>query len=163
MKDLKSKEQTKPIEGKSNNQSSATTVFNDSINKRKKTMNEYYENVEYDNLKFEYVGPTKNVSFYEYMDSKEHFNAIKNNETNFGDVLKRRNEFLNQLSNIKIGKKTLEQRKVIDNINKFYLSREEVIIFFKDYSKMVLDAGYKAKQNKTTGTELKILTPIQML
>ena len=28
---------------------------------------------------------------------------------------------------------------------------------------MILDAGYKAKQNKTTGTGLKILTPKQML
>ena len=28
-------------------------------------------------LKFEYVGPTKDVSFYEYKDSKELFNAIK--------------------------------------------------------------------------------------
>ena len=28
---------------------------------------------------------------------------------------------------------------------------------------MILDTGYKAKQNKTTGTGLKILTPKQML
>ena len=28
---------------------------------------------------------------------------------------------------------------------------------------MIFDAGYKAKQNKTTGTGLKILTPKQML
>ena len=28
---------------------------------------------------------------------------------------------------------------------------------------MILDAGYKAKQNKTTGTGLKILIPKQML
>ena len=36
LKDLKPKEQTKPIEGKSNNQSKATIIFNDLINKRKK-------------------------------------------------------------------------------------------------------------------------------
>ena len=52
---------------------------------------------------------------------------------------------------------------MIDNFNKFYLSREEFINFFKDYSEMILDASYKAKQNKTTGTGLKILTPKQML
>ena len=28
---------------------------------------------------------------------------------------------------------------------------------------MILDAGYKGKQNKTVGTGLKILTPKQML
>ena len=35
LKDLKPKEQTKPIEGKSTNQSGATIIFNDLINKRK--------------------------------------------------------------------------------------------------------------------------------
>ena len=32
---------------------------------------------DYSNLKFGFVGPNKDVSFYEYMDSKERFNAIK--------------------------------------------------------------------------------------
>ena len=34
-------------------------------------MNELYESVDYNNLKFEYVGPTKDVSIYEYLDSRE--------------------------------------------------------------------------------------------
>ena len=73
------------------------------------------------------------------------------------------NDFLNKLSNIKIGKTTAEQKEVFDNLNRFYLSREEVINFFKDYAKMILDVGYKAKQDETKGTGLKILTPKQML
>ena len=80
LKDLKEKEQTKPIEDKSSNQSKATFIFNDLINKRKKIMSELHDSVDYNNLKFEYVGPTKDLSFYEYMDSKELFNAIKNNQ-----------------------------------------------------------------------------------
>ena len=52
---------------------------------------------------------------------------------------------------------------MVDNLNKFYLSREEIINFFKDYAKMILDVGYKAKQDETKGTGLKILTPKQML
>ena len=40
-------------------------------------MNGLYDNVDYNNLKFVYVGPTEHVSFYEYMDSKELCNAIK--------------------------------------------------------------------------------------
>ena len=40
-------------------------------------MNKLYESVDYNNLKFEYVGPTKNVRFYEYIDSKELFNKKK--------------------------------------------------------------------------------------
>ena len=111
----------------------------------------------------EYVGPTKDVSLYEDMDSRELFDKTKNNQIRFDDALKRQNEFLNKISQIKTGKKTTEQKNVVDNLNKFYLSREEVINFLKDYSEMICDAGYKAKQNKTTGTGLKISTPKQML
>ena len=77
---MKPKEQTKPIEDKSNNQSKATIIFNELINKRKELMNKLYDSVDYNNLKFEYVGPTKDVSFYEYKDFKELFNAIENNQ-----------------------------------------------------------------------------------
>ena len=66
----KIKEQTKSIEDKSNNQSKATIIFNDLINKRKKTKSELHDSVDYNNLKFQYVNPTKDVCFYEYMDSK---------------------------------------------------------------------------------------------
>ena len=38
--------------------------------------------------------------------SKELFNTIKNNRINFDDVLKKQNELLNKISNVKIGKKT---------------------------------------------------------
>ena len=54
---------------------------------------------------------------------------------------------------------------MITNLAKFYHSREEVINFFRDYAKMMLDASYNAEQNKTEqdGIRLKILTPKQML
>ena len=71
------------------------------------------------------------VSFYGYRNSKELFNIIKNNQINFDDVLKRQNEFLNKLNNIKIGKKTLEQKEVVNNLEKFYISREEDFNFFQ--------------------------------
>ena len=74
---MKPEEQQRPIKDTSNNQSTATIIFNDLINKRKELMSELYDSVDYNNLNFEYVGPTKDVSFYEYMDSKELFNAIK--------------------------------------------------------------------------------------
>ena len=88
LENLKPKEQTKPIEDKSNNKSKATIIFDDLINKRKEIMSELYDSVDYNNLKFEYVGPTKDVSFYEYMDSKELFNAIKNSQIKFSEVNK---------------------------------------------------------------------------
>ena len=128
-------------------------------------MKELYDSVDYKNLNFKYVDPKNNdVSFYGYRNSKELFSIIKKNQINFDDALKRQNEFLNKLSNIKISKKTLEQKKVVNNLEKFYLYREEVFIFFRDYGKMVLDASYRSKKkNKTEGKGLKMLTPKQML
>ena len=52
---------------------------------------------------------------------------------------------------------------MINNLEKFYNSREEVINFFRDYIEMLSDANYNAKQNETKGTGLKTLTPKQML
>ena len=52
---------------------------------------------------------------------------------------------------MKIGKKTDNQKEVINNLENFYIFREEVINFFKDYGKMVLDAAYKSKQDQTKG------------
>ena len=40
-------------------------------------MNDLYDSVDYKDLKLECIGPTEDVSFYEYMNSKELFNAIK--------------------------------------------------------------------------------------
>ena len=74
-------------------------------------MSELYDSVDYNNLTFEYIGPNKDVSFYEYMNSKELFNAIKNNNIKFSEVKNKQNEFLNKLSNIKIGKKNCRTKR----------------------------------------------------
>ena len=52
---------------------------------------------------------------------------------------------------------------MINNLEKFYNSREETINFFRDYIEMLSDAKYDAKQDETKGAGLKILTPKQML
>ena len=52
---------------------------------------------------------------------------------------------------------------MINNLEKFYNSREEVINFFRDYIEMLSNANYDAKQNETSGTGLKVLTPKQVL
>ena len=98
LENLKPKEETKPIEDKSNNQPKPKIIFNLLMK-------------DYNNLKFEYVSPTKDVSFYEYKDSKELFNAIKNNQIKFSDVKNKQNEFLNKLSNVKIGKKNYRTKR----------------------------------------------------
>ena len=74
-------------------------------------MSELYDSVDYNNLKFEYVGPTKGVSFYEYEHSKDLFNAIKKFQIKFSDAKNKQYEFLNKLNNIKIGKKNYKTRR----------------------------------------------------
>ena len=46
---------------------------------------------------------------------------------------------------VKLGRKTFQQEKVITDLEKFYKSREEFFNFFRDYAKMMLDSGYKSK------------------
>ena len=108
---MKPNKQAKPTEDKSNNQSRATIMFNDLINKRKEIVSELHDNVDYNNLTFEYVDPTKDANFYEYMDSKELFSAIKNNQIKFSELKNKQNEFSNKLNEVKIGKKTDEKKK----------------------------------------------------
>ena len=64
-------------------------------------MSELHDRVDYNKLKFENVGPTQDVSFYEYISSKELFNAIKSSRFKFDDALKRQNEFLKKLKWVK--------------------------------------------------------------
>ena len=108
-------------------------------------MNDLYDSVDYKDLKLEYVGPTENVRFYEYMSSKELFNAIKNSRIKLSDAMNKQNEFLNKLNNIKIGKKTTNQKGVINNITRFYHSREEVVNFFRGYVEMLSDVNCNTK------------------
>ena len=63
LENLKPKEQTKAIEGKSNNQSKVIITFNDLISKRKSIMKELYESFDRNKLNFQYVDPTEDVSF----------------------------------------------------------------------------------------------------
>ena len=70
LESLKPKEETRPIEDKannnnSNNKSKAEIIFDIVINESKKVLSELYDSIDYNNLKFEYVGPTKDVRFYE--------------------------------------------------------------------------------------------------
>ena len=104
------------------------------------------------------MGSTKDVSFYEYKDSTERFNEIKNSQIKFSKVKNKQKVFLNKLNTTKIGKKTVEQKEAINNLEKFYLSREEIINFFKDYIEILSDTNCKTK-----GKRLKILTSKQML
>ena len=131
LKYLKLKEQIKAIQGKSNNHSRATVIFDDLINSRKNIMNELYDNVDYDNIKFEYIGPTKDASFYEYRNSKEPLNAIKNNQIKFDDTLKIRKELLNKISDAKQVKKLPNKKKRLIILINFTIPEMKFSIFLE--------------------------------
>ena len=136
LKDLKPEEQTEAIKyepKEKNNQSIATIIFNDLINKRKKIMNELYESADKNKLYFDYVGNTKDVRFYEYMDSEELFNELKANRIIFDETLKKKKqkELVKKINEVKMGKQTFEQEKVITNLESLYKSREDVFNFLE--------------------------------
>ena len=126
---MKPKEETKPIDNKSNNQSKATIIFNELINKRKALTKELYDSVTYNNLKFEYVGPTKDVGFYEYKNSIERFDAIKNCQIKFIEVKNKQNEFLNKLNDTKIGKKLSNKKKRLITSKNVIMLEKKLLIF----------------------------------
>ena len=82
-------------------------------------MKQLYDKVDCNDLKLKYMSHNKDVSFYEYNDSKELFNAIKNNQIKFSEVKNKQNNFLKKLNEVKIGNKNDAKEEVIDNPNKF--------------------------------------------
>ena len=72
-------------------------------------------------------------------------------------------KFKSFLGKIKKGNKSKEQKNTLYKIEMLYKARNEATKFYDDYSSMMSVTKYKAKQNETKGTGLKILTPKQML
>ena len=97
-------------------------------------MSEFYDSVDYNNLKF----PTKNVRFCEQKDSKELFNEIKNSQIKFSEVKNKQNEFLNQLNNIRIGKKLSNKKKQLITLKNFTNIEKKLLIFLETILKFYL-------------------------
>ena len=72
-----------------------------------------YESVDMNKLYFQYVGPTKDVSFYKYMDSEKLFNELKDSRIIFNDALEKQKELMKKIKAVKIGGKNSEQEKAI--------------------------------------------------
>ena len=70
--------------------------------------------------------------------SKELFNAIKDSEIKFSEAKNKQNEFLNKLNEAKIGKKTPEQKNVINNLENFTNLEKKLLIFLETMLKCYL-------------------------
>ena len=95
-------------------------------------MSDLYHSIDYNNLKLEYVGPKKDVSFYEYKASKELFNAIKNNQIKFSEVKNKQNDFLNKLNNIIIVKKMQNKTKRLIILINFTTLEKKLLVFLEN-------------------------------
>ena len=105
------------------NQSKASKIFNNLIEKRRKILNKLYEDVDMNKSYFKYEGSTKDVNFNELNYSTQTFNGMKNQLIKFDDGLKKQKESLKKIDEVKLVKKTLKQKEVINNIENFYNSR----------------------------------------
>ena len=112
--------------------------MNDLINKRKKLMAKLHDSVDYNNLYFKYVSRGKDVSFYKYKDSRELFNAIKNSQIKLTDEKNSQDEFLSKLNNIRIGRKTLGQEKILIILKDFTFLEKKLLIFLETILKCYL-------------------------
>ena len=127
------------------------------LKKRRETMHKLHSSVEFDNLLYHYKGSTKDKDFSMYNDTKKQ----RTKDISLRRAEENQTDFESNLSGIKIGgKKNSAQEKVTKNVERFRDSRQAVINFYKDYSSMVINAAYDAKQE---GTGLETLTPKQML
>ena len=122
---------------------------------KEKKLSKLYDSVDYNNLKFYYVGNTKDVSFYEYKDSKELFNAIKNNQIKFSEVKNKKNEFLNKLSNIKIGKKPQNKKKLLIILKNFTILEKKLLTFLETILKCYLMLNMMQNKIKLREQDLK--------
>ena len=122
-------------------------------------MHELHSSAKFDNLLYHYKRPTEDKDFSMYNNAKSLFDMIKNKEISLSRAEDNQAALKSNLANIKVGgkKKNSAQKKVIKNVENFRDSRQAVIDFYKDYSSMVINAAYHAKQQEGTG--LKILTP----
>ena len=125
-------------------------------------MHELHSSVKFDNLLYHYKGSIKDKDFNMYNDTKSLFDMIKKKYVSLSHAEENQAELESNLTDIKIGgKKSKAQKKVIKNVERFLDSRQAVINFYQDYSSMVINAAYDAKQEEGTG--LKISTPKEML
>ena len=106
-----------------------------------------------------YKAKTADEKFDEFDNALDIINKIRDGKTDLANQQK----FKSFLGEIKKGNKSNEQKNTLYNIEMLYKARNEAIEFYDDYSLMMSETKYKAKQNETKGVGLKILTPKQVL
>ena len=156
----------KAIESGSNNKPVITQEFYDKIlEERMDEILKVSDKIDFDNLIYNFKGRTSSINFGKFEGPMYIYGHIQNGDTTLQQVGKQHKGFKKELNEIKSGNpkyKSSSQLYIIENVKNLYNSRQKIIDLLNDNSRIRSEAIYKSKQNKTTGTELKILTPKQM-
>ena len=138
-------------------------IFNKLVDERFERIANLDREVKRDDLLYRYKGDTSDLKYNKFYSGVNIINKIRDGKEDLTNVKNNQYYFKRLLADVKIGsKKSKEQIETIQNIQKLYEVRNEAIKFYDDYSSMMSEAKYKAKNN-TSGKRLQILTPKQML
>ena len=135
-------------------------IFKDIYNKRLDKLEELNNKIDYNNLKYVVVSSDDEYNFNNLDDCLTFLNNIKKGKISRNEAIEQQRNYYNYLNIIRIGKKNVDQKKVLANANILYNARNSAIKFIQDYGLMILEAKRLVKQK---GTGLKVLTPNQIL
>ena len=150
----------------------STQIVYRSLNEQKKVFNRlgkenFYkfhdlkEKKHPNNLVYEFKTEGSTKDFSNYQNPVDLFINFRDGNVSPREVLKNQKEFKSDLDEIKkenSKSKSKDQISVIQNVQSCFDLREKIINAFRDYSVLVSQAKYKAKEGK----RLKILSPKQM-
>ena len=138
-------------------------IFNELVDERLEKIIDLDERVNSNDLIYRYKGKNVDAKFDEFDNALDIINKIRDGKTDLANGRNNQQKFKSFLGEIKKGNKSNEQKNTLYNIEMLYKARNEATEFCDDYSLMMSETKYKAKQNETKGVGLKILTPKQVL
>ena len=157
----------KAIESGSNNELVITKeIYKKILEERMDEILEMSREIDYNNLVYDFKGPTPSINFTIFGGSMYPYNQLKKGEKTIQQVEEEQKYFskdLNEIASKNPKHKSEKQSYTIKNVRNLYYLRQKIIYLLNHNSKFRSEDIYKSKQNGTKGKGLKILTPKQML
>ena len=166
---MKPKEQTEAITYKSDDDDNtpiSKEIYDEILEERMDEILKMSREINYSNLVYDFKGPTPSINFSIFGGPMYTYNQLKNDEKTLQQVEEEQKYSKKDLNEITLGNlkyKSEKQLYTIKNVRNLYDLRQKIINLFNDNAKIRSEAIYKSRQNKTTGTGLKILTLKQMI
>ena len=139
----------KTIENGSNNKPVITQYFYDKI--LKKRMDEILkmsDKIDFDNLIYNFKGPTSSINFGKFGGPMYIYGHMKNGDTTLQQVEKQQKDLkkeLNEITSENPKHKSNNQLYIIENVKNLYNLRQKIIDLLNDNSKNRSEAIYKSK------------------